>query len=235
MTNSTGAVFHVAGHNRLDPAIGESRMALDDVLGSRRHHEGTSRGTGLSIPQVSRGRSAWLNMPNVVAQPRPERDDVPMSLAVREMALDEVDLIIDYFNGATPEHLETVGVDPTRLPKRRDWQAGYVAEYRKPAKERSTLLVIWELDGVAVGFSTADKVVYGEQAHMHLHVVDPNRRGSGIGSACVRETAMLYFAMLYFDALALKLLFCDRAHSLCDLRRAGHEVPPARCGARVRQ
>jgi|SRR5271155_3247303 len=127
-----------------------------------------------------------------------------MSLVIREMGLDEVDLIIDYFHGATPEHLETMGVDPTRLPTREDWREWYVAEYGRPVKERSTLLVIWELDGVAVGFSSADRIVYGEQANMHLHIVDPQRRGSAIGAACVRETVGLYF-----DALALRLLFCE--------------------------
>lgn len=89
-----------------------------------------------------------------------------MSLVVREMALDEVGLIIDYFHGSTPEYLEMMGVDPTRLPNRRDWQARYVAEYAKPLEQRSTLLVMWELDGVGVGFSSSDKIVYGEQAHM---------------------------------------------------------------------
>jgi RimJ/RimL family protein N-acetyltransferase len=127
-----------------------------------------------------------------------------MSLVIREMALDEVDLVIEYFHGSTPEHLETLGVDPTRLPTRQNWQAWYAAEYGKPTQERSTLLVTWELDGVAVGFSTADKITYGEQAHMHLHIVDPQRRGSGLGAACVRETAELYV-----EALALRRLFCE--------------------------
>ena len=102
-----------------------------------------------------------------------------MSLVVREMALDEVGLVIDYFHGSTPEHLETLGVDPTRLPSRRDWQARYEAEYGKPIEWRSTLLVIWEQDGAAVGFSTADKITYGEQTHMHLHIVDEGRRRPG--------------------------------------------------------
>lgn len=127
-----------------------------------------------------------------------------MSLEVREMALGEVGLIIDYFHGSTPEHLEMMGVDPTRLPNHTDWQARYAAEYAKPLKERSTLLVIWELDGVPVGFSTSDRIVYGEEAHMHLHVVDPTRRGAGIGSEALRETVDIYFA-----ALALKRLFCE--------------------------
>jgi RimJ/RimL family protein N-acetyltransferase len=127
-----------------------------------------------------------------------------MSVVVREMGLDEVGLVIDYFHDSTPEHLETLGVDPTRLPTREGWRAWYAAEYAKPVRDRATLLVIWELDGVAVGFSTSDKIVYGERAHMHLHVVDEQRRRSGIGSACVRETVGLYFR-----ALALKRLFCE--------------------------
>ncbi len=39
---------------------------------------------------------------------------------------------------------------------------------------------------------------------MHLHVVDPQRRRSAIGSACVRSTVELYF-----DVLRLKRLFCE--------------------------
>ena len=41
-----------------------------------------------------------------------------MTLTVREMAAAETDLIVDYFLNSTPEHLEMLGVDPTRLPSR---------------------------------------------------------------------------------------------------------------------
>jgi hypothetical protein len=41
---------------------------------------------------------------------------------VREMMDSEVDLIIDYFQNSTPEHLETLGVDPTRLPPAENWR-----------------------------------------------------------------------------------------------------------------
>lgn len=127
-----------------------------------------------------------------------------MSLEVREMALDEVGLIIDYFRGAGPEHLELLGVDPTRLPTREQWQERLAGDYDKPVHERSTLQVVWRLEGVAVGFSTCDKIVYGERANMHLHVVDAQRRRSGIGSACVRATVDFYF-----QVLALQRLFCE--------------------------
>jgi len=127
-----------------------------------------------------------------------------MSLVVREMTVDEVDLVIDYFHRSTPEHLQMLGVDPGRLPAREDWRASYAADFDRPPQERSSLLVIWELDGVAIGFSTADKIIHGEEAYMHLHIADPERRRSGLGSECVRATAELYFKVL-----ALERLFCQ--------------------------
>ncbi len=120
------------------------------------------------------------------------------------MALHEAVIIVEYFHGASPEHLELLGVDPTRLPGRDAWLARYAAEYDKPIAERIVLLVLWEDDGQPVGFSTADKIVYGSHANMHLHVMDPQRRRAGIGTACVRSTAALYM-----EVLALNRLFCE--------------------------
>jgi RimJ/RimL family protein N-acetyltransferase len=150
-----------------------------------------------------------LSLDTQLVAPRPrsrraKRENVALSLLIREMTLEEVGLVINYFHGATPEHLETLGVDPTRLPSRSDWRARYVAEYCKPTPERSTLLVIWNLDERPVGFSTSEKIVYGEQAHMHLHIVDPQLRGSGVGSASLPDTIAFYFRRL-----KLKRLFCE--------------------------
>jgi RimJ/RimL family protein N-acetyltransferase len=127
-----------------------------------------------------------------------------MSVVVRAMTLAEVELIIGYFHGSTPEHLELLGVDPTRLPTREQWRDRLASEYDKPVGQRSTLQVIWELDGAAIGFSTCDKIIYGEQANMHLHIVDPHQRRCGVGAVCVQETVEFYFG-----ALSLKRLFCE--------------------------
>jgi RimJ/RimL family protein N-acetyltransferase len=124
--------------------------------------------------------------------------------AVQEMALDEVGIVIDYFHGATPEHLELLGVDPTRLPPPPVWRERYVQEYAKAIEQRATLLVIWKSGNQPIGFSSADKIVFGRQANMHLHVLRPEDRNSGFGTACVAQTAELYF-----NALKLERLFCE--------------------------
>jgi RimJ/RimL family protein N-acetyltransferase len=127
-----------------------------------------------------------------------------MALGVREMTASETEIIIDYFQKATPEFLETLGVDPTRFPPVSAWRERMQREAGLPVGQRSWLAVVWLSDKQPVGFSTADKISHGEQANMHLHVIDPPRRNSGIGAACVRLTVDLYF-----ERLKLKRLFCE--------------------------
>jgi len=64
--------------------------------------------------------------------------------------------------------------------------------------------VSWFHDDAFVGFSTADKIVIGERANMHLHVKDAALRRRGIGVECVRQSVELYF-----QTLKLKQLFCE--------------------------
>jgi RimJ/RimL family protein N-acetyltransferase len=127
-----------------------------------------------------------------------------MELTVREMMSSEVNIIIQYFQDSTPEHLETLGVDPSRLPPAQSWRERLQRECTLPIEQRSMMLVIWLSDDQPVGFSTSDKIRYGEQAHMHLHVTEPERRHQGTGAECVRRSADIYF-----ERLKLKRLFCE--------------------------
>jgi RimJ/RimL family protein N-acetyltransferase len=127
-----------------------------------------------------------------------------MALTVREMRFDETDLIIDYFHRSTPEHLEMMGVDPSRLPTREAWRERFQHDLSRPVDKRLGFLVVWLCDDKPVGFSSSDKIVHGDRANMHLHVIDPEDRRRGMGAECVRQTVDLYF-----DRLKLKNLFCE--------------------------
>jgi RimJ/RimL family protein N-acetyltransferase len=127
-----------------------------------------------------------------------------MTLTVREMMGSEVDIIIEYFQSSTPEHLEMLGVDPTRLPAAESWRERLRRECALPIDQRSMVPVIWLSDDRPVGFSSSDKIFYGEQANMHLHVTEPHRRHQGIGVECVGRSVDIYF-----ERLKLKRLFCE--------------------------
>jgi RimJ/RimL family protein N-acetyltransferase len=123
---------------------------------------------------------------------------------VREMKLSEVDIIINYFHASDHEFLNSLGVDPAKLPDPAKWRARYAREYGRPIEERETFLVIWELKETPIGFSTTDKIVFGREAYMHLHILNPEQRRIGNGSSFVAETVKLYF-----NSLKLERLVCE--------------------------
>lgn len=125
-------------------------------------------------------------------------------LVAREMTLQEADIIIRYFHGASHDFLKSLGVSPAKLPYRDEWRAFYRAEYKRPIQKRRAILVLWELDGQPIGFSTADKIIFGQEAYMHLHILHPERRRSGYGVNFVRETVKIYFSIL-----KIQHLYCE--------------------------
>ena len=55
-----------------------------------------------------------------------------------------------------------------------------------------------------MGFSSADRIVFGEEAYMHLHIISPELRHKGFGVPFVKESARYYFRMLQ-----LHRLYCE--------------------------
>jgi RimJ/RimL family protein N-acetyltransferase len=127
-----------------------------------------------------------------------------MALTVREMRVDEVGVVVDYFHRSSDEHLALLGVDPAKLPPPPDFRVVLQRGFDRPVVERDRLLVLWECDGTPVGFSSCDTITPGDQAKMHLHVIEPESRRRGIGSECVSQTVRIYF-----DRFDLKRLFAE--------------------------
>lgn len=127
-----------------------------------------------------------------------------MAVQAREMSLEETPIVVDYFLGSTPEHLDLLGVDPSRLPAREAWVAAFTAQYALPLERRRSVFLIWLVDDRPVGFSSCDKIAYGERANMHLHITDPTARQQGFGVDLVKQSVDIYFR-----ALQLRQLFCE--------------------------
>jgi RimJ/RimL family protein N-acetyltransferase len=154
------------------------------------------------------------------------------ALIVREMQLGEVGVRIDYFHDSSDEHLRTLGVDRALLPTREAWRQFYAEDYARPTRERENYSLVWELDGDVVGFSSVDRIDFGNEAFMHLHILNPAQRKEGLGAMFVRESAATYFRVL-----DLKRLFSEpSAFNVAPnrtLQRAGfrylltHEAQPS--------
>lgn len=118
------------------------------------------------------------------------------NLSVREMHLDDVQLKINYFHNGSDELLNLMGVDRDRLPSREAWLQFFKDDDLRPIDERINYSLVWEIDGSPVGFSSTDRIVLGETAFMHLHIIDPTIRGSGFGVQFVRLSTDAYVETL---------------------------------------
>jgi RimJ/RimL family protein N-acetyltransferase len=123
------------------------------------------------------------------------------SLSIRPMQSADFAVRVAYFHQSTDEHLARLGVDRSRLPEPSDWQARFAATLALPLEQRSEYGVVWELDGTLVGFSTADQIEFGAEAHMHLHILNPERRAAGLGARFIRLTATHYCGVLRLAGL----------------------------------
>src|ERR1700728_287565 len=104
-----------------------------------------------------------------------------MQLIVREMQLSEVDIRINYFHDASDEYLRMLGVDRALLPTRHAWRAFYEEDCARPIQHRVNYSLVWECNGVVVGFSSTDRIDFGNEAFMHLHILAARRRSTGLG------------------------------------------------------
>lgn len=153
-------------------------------------------------------------------------------LVVREMRPAEMDIRINYFHDSSDDHLRRLGVDRASLLSREAWRSFYAEDYACPIEERDNYCLVWELDGNTVGFSSTDRIVFGSEAFMHLHLLKARFRQKGLGTEFVKLSARHYFR-----ALELERLYCEpNAFNIAPnrtLQRAGfrylftHEAQPS--------
>ncbi|MEM6632731.1 MAG: GNAT family protein [Bacteroidota bacterium] len=71
-------------------------------------------------------------------------------------------------------------------------------------EEKAFYYVIWELDNESIGHSNINKIRYGKEASMHLHVWPQQSRKQGLGTQFVRMTLSHYF-----EQFQLMVLYCE--------------------------
>lgn len=105
---------------------------------------------------------------------------------------------------ATDEHLDLIGVDRGKLGLLATWRSSFEEGLARPVAERTDHGLMWEADGEPIGFSTADRIVFGDHAYMHLHLLRGEDRHRGYGTELVRRSARTYV-----EQFELERLYCE--------------------------
>lgn len=127
-----------------------------------------------------------------------------MQLSVRAMEATDIALMVDYFLNASEAFLKAMGADKSKLPNRSDWIALLEQDIEKPHAEKDFFYMIWEVDGQAIGHNNINKITYGKEASMHLHVWQPLKRQKGLGLQFLRLSIPHFF-----KEFELEYLLCE--------------------------
>jgi RimJ/RimL family protein N-acetyltransferase len=126
------------------------------------------------------------------------------ALSVREIEEKDIEGLMSYWFDADEIFLKGMGVDTQKMPTREEWRKMLLEQISQDYKQKSAYCIIWQVDGEAIGHSNVNKIVFGKEAYMHLHIWKNDIRQKGIGSQLVKLT-LPYF----FNNFQLKQLFCE--------------------------
>lgn len=125
-------------------------------------------------------------------------------LFVRELRPDDLPPLIDYWVKSDSAFMKAMGVDMNKMPKREEWEKMLNEQMELPYEDKKSYCMVWELDGKAIGHSNVNKIQFGQEAYMHLHIWDNNIRKKGMGVNFVKQTLPFFF-----QNLQLKKVFCE--------------------------
>lgn len=125
-------------------------------------------------------------------------------LSIREIEEVDFENIIDYFLKADKNFLLGMGVDPSKLPEKEKWLDLLLQDYQEPFEKKKFCYVIWLQNKIPIGHSNINKIIFGEEAYMHLHIWDTGRRQKGIGFECMKMSLPFYF-----EKCKLRRLYCE--------------------------
>lgn len=125
-------------------------------------------------------------------------------LSVREIEEQDIDAITQYWLSADREFLMGMGADISKLPSKEEWKKMLTDQLSQSLEEKKSYCIIWQVDNKQVGHSNVNKIIFGDEAYMHLHIWSNDVRKKGLGTTFVKMT-LPYF----FKNLQLKKLYCE--------------------------
>lgn len=125
-------------------------------------------------------------------------------LFVREMKVDEIPLLVDYFLSGDIEFYNRLGIDINKLPEREEWIDSLEKKFIPLLLKKEVFYVVWILDEVPIGHCNINDIVFGEKANMHLHLWKTDTRKKGLGTKFVELSLKEYF-----KRFELKHIFCE--------------------------
>jgi RimJ/RimL family protein N-acetyltransferase len=117
---------------------------------------------------------------------------------------DDYERVLDYFFGSDAAFPRDMGVAPAKLSTRESWLGRLLPDLDRDDQEKQAYYLMWSDDGAPVGHCNLNRIKYGQEAYLHLHMWDREFRKAGLGTELVRRSLPMFIAKF-----ALPRLYCE--------------------------
>jgi RimJ/RimL family protein N-acetyltransferase len=125
-------------------------------------------------------------------------------LSAREIQEKDIEPIINYWLDSPTSFMRSMGVDINKIPDEEKWREMLTEQISQSYEEKKSYCIIWEVNGKAIGHSNINKIIFAEEAYMHLHIWHEEERKKGWGVSFVKLTIPWFF-----EKYQLKNLYCE--------------------------
>jgi RimJ/RimL family protein N-acetyltransferase len=127
-----------------------------------------------------------------------------MQLSVRPLVTEDFDNFIGYWTGLSSQDIERMGLALDRVPPPEQMRKDLEVMTTKSIEQLTNFILVWCLDGEAVGHSSLREIVRGEGASVHLHMWRADLRGKGYG-----PRLFCLAALDFYERFALRYMICE--------------------------
>ena len=125
-------------------------------------------------------------------------------IEVRDLTIDDITFIADYWLTSDPNYLIGMGVDLNKLPTRDGLTKMLTRQVNLPDSQKTSLAMILEVNGEPSGHCNVNEIKYGQEATMHFHLWTKDNRQKGLGTTMVSRSLPTFF-----ERLELKVIYCE--------------------------
>lgn len=127
-----------------------------------------------------------------------------IKLSVREIEKQDVQSIVDYWTKSDHEFLKSMGVEISKIPSEKDLTEMLSEQLNQDYNEKKSYAIIWLINNLPAGHCNINKIIFGTEAYMHLHLWQTDLRQKGCGLELLKMT-LPYF----FKNMNLHTLYCE--------------------------
>jgi RimJ/RimL family protein N-acetyltransferase len=122
-------------------------------------------------------------------------------LSVREITTNDIELLLDYWYSRSEYQLKIMGADIQKLPPRNIFKANLEKQLSQNYNEKENFACIWLDNNMPIGHNNINNINIGNEAVMHLHIWNSEKRKSGLGYRLLQLSIPIFFKLFKLDKI----------------------------------